>query len=162
MHLLNCLLLKLYKHSRGSHCFPKPNPSAFFFCASFFWELHRGRELTRSLEDMVLRRMMLVRASRDLFLLHQMWPDPTWCLFAGQLLGGASKPLNRGGPVCRSVYTRPVSILSCPHSLKFRGAALMWITEHLRGGGVALLLLYQRYLYFVSCWLVIVILAKMH
>lgn len=37
--------------------------------------------------------------------------------------------------MCRSVYTRPVSILSCPHSLKFRGAALMWITEHLRGGG---------------------------
>lgn len=28
MHLLNCLLLKLYKHSRRSHCLPQPNPSA--------------------------------------------------------------------------------------------------------------------------------------
>lgn len=31
MHLLNCLLLKLYKHCRRSHCLPKPNPSASFF-----------------------------------------------------------------------------------------------------------------------------------
>lgn len=39
MHLLNCLLLKLYKHCRRSHCLPKLNPSAYFF---FFFFLHES------------------------------------------------------------------------------------------------------------------------
>ena len=50
MHLLNCLLLMLYKHSRRSHCLPKPNPSAFsqFYLFCYGRERERDRERERA------------------------------------------------------------------------------------------------------------------